>query len=121
MSSHSMYYHWRTSDEIAYVSSLGGVFHSRLPRGAKRPSRLEALLAYRRAMDLRTRWEGLDREAIEAAVEKLIAAEMDRIGAPKRPVFVPTNGHGLLAARQYAVPVGEHRREIRRDESGEDE
>lgn len=116
------FYAWRTSDEVEYVMGMGSKRVGYAPRKVRVPSRLEMLLDYRRAMDRRAKWGEVDPDRVREVVEREIEDEMNRMGAPKQKVFVPTNGHGVeVGQRQYAQPVGQARREIRRDESGDDE
>lgn len=100
-----------TESELEFLRGLG----THLPP-SQRQDRLRLLRSYLESMDIRANWGHIDHAVIRHAVEMAIEREVK-----SRPVYVPTNGHGLCGARQYAVPVGQHRMEIRRDDSGEDE
>lgn len=63
---------WTTACELAFVRDLGT--HS---AAYGRPSRLDLLRAYRATMDGRT-WDGIDRDVVRAAVDKLIRREEQR-------------------------------------------
>lgn len=91
---------WTTGDEKRFVLTL-------IPPSLLRTERIKALRVYLASLHRRSKWCGIDRAQLESYVEELIEAEKKALGG------------GLRGAREYATPVGEYRREIRR--GGEDD
>jgi hypothetical protein len=108
---------WTTTDEVDYVKGLGQhCLGPQSPERREQPTRFELLASYLRSMERRSAWGDVDPDQVRAVVERELGEELKA-----RAAFVPTNGHGLCAARQYAKPVSEARMEIRRTEEGEEE
>ncbi len=68
---------WTTRDEINFLSGLGtGTFvSSRLPPSQETPNqyRLRLLKEYRKSMEMRVFWNGLNRREIEVEVDRQIS------------------------------------------------
>lgn len=72
---------YSTQDEIRFVTDLG----NHIPRSHAKTypqTRRQKLVAYRQAMRLRTRWAGIDPEAVAREVDALIRKEHQRAREP---------------------------------------
>jgi len=104
-----------TKTEARYVIGLGthlvGGYRDRVHAADEPVTRLKLLMNYRATLDWGAGrdWGLVDVERIREVVQEEISKEMDKLPAPGVPVYIPTNGHGLIGARRYAVPVGRAR------------